>query len=202
LLRLSISRPDPTVAVVHVAGEIDASTAPELRALLDAPPEQTVRHLLLDLSAVSFLGVGGLSALIAVQRRADTSHHTLTLITGPRCVDRALQITGLQPHFTCYRSLTTAVRAALPTTEDATTANRPDATVTPTIIGSDGHRVGVLASYPIWHGLQLHSLVRQVHYRCSECARYRDSTMAATRGAPAGAETLVCPGCYAEVTGT
>jgi anti-anti-sigma factor len=202
LLRLAISRPHATVAVVHAAGEIDASTAPELRALLNTPPAQTVRHMLLDLSGVTFLSAAGLSVLIAAQRRADTLRHALSLVTGPHCVDRALQITGLQDQFTYYRSLTTAVRACLPPSEDEATVVSGPAAAATGLVGSDGHRVGILQSYPCWQGLQLHSLVRQIHYRCSECERPRDSTMAATRETPDGAGTLVCPACYGRLTGT
>lgn len=51
----------------------------------------------------------------------------------------------------------------------------------------------IIGSYPVWQGLQLHSLAAAACYRCAECRRARTSAMVAltTDGA------TVCPGCYA-----
>jgi anti-anti-sigma factor len=188
------------VAVVHVAGELDASTAPDLRAALDSPSEQAPTTLVIDLSAVTFLGAAGLSVLIAAQRRADDTQHTLALITGPHCVERILHVTGLRRHFSCYRSLPDVLCTGAPQPDEPTHSGNDIAPVT-AIACRDGHPVEVLESYRPWHGLQLHSLAGQAHYVCTVCGRARDTTMAATHEIPAGVDALVCPGCYARITG-
>ncbi|MEU4674821.1 STAS domain-containing protein [Amycolatopsis sp. NPDC023774] len=62
-LRLSVERPDRDLVMVRVAGDLDAASAPRLRELLDARLRSTVRAVVLDLSAVTFLGTAGLRAL-------------------------------------------------------------------------------------------------------------------------------------------
>lgn len=57
------------------------------------------------------------------------------------------------------------------------------------------HEVDVLASYPMWAGLRLHSLASAATFRCSRCGHHRESTMAATSNADSAA--MLCPICYA-----
>lgn len=57
------------------------------------------------------------------------------------------------------------------------------------------HGVAILASYPMWAGLRLHSLANATTFRCSRCGHHRESTMAATSNADSAA--MLCPTCYA-----
>jgi anti-sigma B factor antagonist len=102
LLRLSVSRPTSSATVVVIAGELDAATAPRLAAFLNNRLASTVTILVLDLSAVSFLGSAGLGVLIHARQRATAAGCDLHLITGTHCVDRALQITGIADDFACH----------------------------------------------------------------------------------------------------
>ena len=80
--------------VIHVSGEIDTLTAPALS-------EQLSRRLpaaplvVLDLSAVTFLGSAGLAALVAAKEDAAQRGAVLRLVCGSRIVTRALEATGL-----------------------------------------------------------------------------------------------------------
>lgn len=56
----------------------------------------------------------------------------------------------------------------------------------------DGTPVTVLASYPTWGGLRLHSLATPTRYRCGACDRVRESALVAT-----GEQILACPACFA-----
>jgi anti-sigma B factor antagonist len=102
LLRLSVSRPTSSATVVGIAGELDAATAPRLAAFLNNRLASTVTILVLDLSAVSFLGSAGLGVLIHARQQATAAGCDLYLITGTHCVDRALQITGIADDFACH----------------------------------------------------------------------------------------------------
>lgn len=86
---------------VVVTGEIDHSTTGVLQAhLLTRLGQPHVRELVLDLSGVTFLNAGGLTAIAAVRSRAGQAAVRLVLRCGEqRAVLRPLQITGLLEFF-------------------------------------------------------------------------------------------------------
>jgi anti-sigma B factor antagonist len=90
------------VAVIEVGGELDAATAPRLAELLIPRLASTLRNVVLDLSAVTFLGVAGLSVLIHAHHQGRAHGCRLRLLTGPHCVNRALHIAGLDDEFACH----------------------------------------------------------------------------------------------------
>jgi anti-anti-sigma factor len=71
-LGLRLHRPDRGRMVLHVAGELDRLTAPVLVAFVDERlgREPPGTHLTIDLTETSFVDLGGLNALLDVQRRA------------------------------------------------------------------------------------------------------------------------------------
>jgi anti-sigma B factor antagonist len=102
---ITVERPAPGVRVVRVAGDLDLATAPRLSsAVLD---DVGCRRLVVDLSAVTFLGSTGLSALLAcgedrVLRLVGVEH---------RPVARPLAITGLDALFLTHSSVPEALAA-------------------------------------------------------------------------------------------
>jgi anti-sigma B factor antagonist len=90
---------DGTVTLT-VVGEVDAFTAPRLRSLIASQLEGQPRELVLDLSAVEFLGSAGLAALVETQMLARDRDVALRLIATSRAVIRPLQGTGLIDLFT------------------------------------------------------------------------------------------------------
>lgn len=88
----------PGVAVLSVAGEIDMLESDAIRSrlveLLRAPEAQLV---VLDLSAVRFMGSHGLTAVVQAQRTAAGLGRTLRGVTGDgnRAVTRPVTIAGL-----------------------------------------------------------------------------------------------------------
>jgi len=89
----------PEGLCVAVAGEVDADTAPRMKAeLLDA-----VRHhrlVTVDLSAVTFMDSQGLAALIRARKEAESCGGTLHLDAVPARILKLLQLTGLHTVFT------------------------------------------------------------------------------------------------------
>ncbi|OZM72880.1 hypothetical protein CFN78_11475 [Amycolatopsis antarctica] len=65
----------------------------------------------------------------------------------------------------------------------------------PSIRPGNGEPVPIIASYPPWQGLQLHSLAVAVEFRCGPCGLRHESAMVATSPG-----TLVCPSCYARLS--
>jgi anti-anti-sigma factor len=77
--------------VVHVAGEIDLATAPELQACLQALDGVVV----VDLPEVAFLDSSGIAVLVAARKRLSASGGDLTLHNANDMVSRTLEAVGL-----------------------------------------------------------------------------------------------------------
>lgn len=102
--------PVPGVAVVRVSGEIDMLTSPALReAVAAALPGR--RALVLDLTAVAFLGTSGLAALIEARSAAQRDGLQLWLCCAQRAVLRPLRIAGLVELFQITDTTDTALAA-------------------------------------------------------------------------------------------
>ncbi|MFF3222948.1 STAS domain-containing protein [Nocardia suismassiliense] len=109
VLRFSVCRPRRDIAVMLVVGEIDLGTAPSFRDQLRRLFGDGAAMVVLDLSPVTFLGAAGLRVLVDAQTQAEKTRRRMVLITEARCVDRALEVTGLAPSFHRVRSLDAAL---------------------------------------------------------------------------------------------
>jgi anti-sigma B factor antagonist len=86
-LSTRFSRDDGTV-VVHVAGEIDAATAPFLRdALIGVIDEQGSLSVRIDLGEVSVIDSTGLSVLASALMRIQEKGGQLTLANPPPALE-------------------------------------------------------------------------------------------------------------------
>jgi anti-sigma B factor antagonist len=94
LVTIEVAR-DDTSARLTVTGEVDSSSAPQVRTRLDGVLDAGARDVTIDLSGVSFLDSAGLCVLAAAHRRAVRSDVRLTVIATSRAVIRPMQITGL-----------------------------------------------------------------------------------------------------------
>ncbi len=97
---MAIERPRPGVIVMSVFGALDMVTVPRFARLLQERLESTARAVVLDLTAVSFLGVEGVKVLAQADLRAHITGKLLSLVTGVRAVDRPLEAVGLAERFT------------------------------------------------------------------------------------------------------
>lgn len=78
---------------VHVAGDLDIATVPQLERTLCEPQLQT--HLVvLDLSKLAFMDCSGVHAIINASIRARTAGHRLVLVHGSPDVNRVFTLTG------------------------------------------------------------------------------------------------------------
>ena len=89
-------RQAPAGTVLHVAGEVDTYAADDLRRYLGLLPEEPGDVLLVDLSAVTFMGCTALSTLAEAQTRLGPR---LVVGARSRVVSRLLELTGLTPVF-------------------------------------------------------------------------------------------------------
>lgn len=99
------------LGVITVSGEIDIYTAPRLKECLLAVLDEGVEHVVVDLSAVTFIDSTALGVLIGGVRRINDSGGEMALIVAGRSVRRVLSITGLDRVFAIYDSRAAAVEA-------------------------------------------------------------------------------------------
>lgn len=104
-----IDRPLHDVPVLEVVGDVDLRTAPELAEHLSHLLASTTPPVVvLDLRAVTFLGVAGLSVLVNVHLRARLQHTTLRIVANTPPVCRALTVAALHQPLVVYPQLAAA----------------------------------------------------------------------------------------------
>ncbi|TDB71479.1 STAS domain-containing protein [Micromonospora sp. KC723] len=99
---------------LRLAGELDLSTSGELNETIDRLATQGERHLLLDLSELTFCDSTGIAAFVRGDNRASAAGGWLRLTGASGRVDRVLQVTGLAD-----------VLRYIPDTMDPATPSRP-----------------------------------------------------------------------------
>ncbi|MFI0793089.1 STAS domain-containing protein [Micromonospora rubida] len=82
-------------ACLRLAGELDLSTAPELNAALDRLADQGERHLLVDLTDLTFCDSTGIAAFVRADNRAAARGGWLRVTGATGRVERVLKVTGL-----------------------------------------------------------------------------------------------------------
>jgi anti-sigma B factor antagonist len=88
-------------AWVHVAGELDLATSPQLRETLrEAQPD--ARLVVLDLREVTFIDSAGVDLILEAARDAGREGHRLMLVRGPAHVDRVLALAGVSAQISTF----------------------------------------------------------------------------------------------------
>jgi len=98
------------VSVVGVSGDIDLLTAPTLERVIGAVLADGPAALVIDLSAVEFLGSVGLKILAATYEKLGKSAVFGVVARGP-ATRRPIHLTGLDKTFPMYPSLDEALSA-------------------------------------------------------------------------------------------
>lgn len=97
--------------MIAVGGEVDAHTAPRLRAALDrAFADAGARPVVLDLTDVSFLGSRGLTALVDAHRAASAASPLRVVVDHTRPVIRPIHLLGLEGVLSLFRNVEDALR--------------------------------------------------------------------------------------------
>ena len=102
------------VPVLRVTGDVDLSTAQELRAATNGLLARRDGLLVIDLSGVSFLDSAGLKVLDEVQQQALDANGRIALVCPQRRLLRLLQITGLDERFPIHATAESAATAEGP----------------------------------------------------------------------------------------
>ena len=95
--------------VLRVTGEIDVYTAPDLRERVVHLIDNGTRHLIIDLSPVTFLDSTGLGVLVGSLRRLRAHGGSLKLVISAKRIMEIFRITGLNRAFALYPSVPDAM---------------------------------------------------------------------------------------------
>jgi anti-sigma B factor antagonist len=99
-------------AVLSVTGEVDISNAADLRTAIERAAARAF-EVWLDLSALTFMDVRGVHALIDARIRLIEANTRLTLICPEGPVLRILALTGFDRMFELHGSFSAATHATL-----------------------------------------------------------------------------------------
>lgn len=108
-LRISITQPSKSVTLCAVAGEVDQYTVEKFRRDLIGCLNTAAPTVVVDLSRATYFGVAGLRVLMEARDWTGHTRRTLRLVTGPRCVDRLLEVASDTIAFEVAPDLASAV---------------------------------------------------------------------------------------------
>lgn len=98
--------------VVTARGELDLVAAPQLRSVLADPSVCGAPHLVVDLSAVSFIDSTAISTLVAGRRLAASRGGRTVLVTDPSgAVQRVMQVLRMQQVMEIVHSVDIALKS-------------------------------------------------------------------------------------------
>jgi anti-anti-sigma factor len=80
-------------AWVHLTGELDVDTTPQLEQTLSDPDSQA-RLVVVDMRELAFMDSSGVHAIVNASARARQRGSRLVILRGPRDVDRVFSLTG------------------------------------------------------------------------------------------------------------
>ncbi|PXX59870.1 anti-anti-sigma factor [Nocardia tenerifensis] len=93
-MSMSVTSPSERVTLCALAGEVDFYTAAQFRSELIGSLHTAAPLVVVDLSQVTFFGIAALHVLIEARDWAERTDRRIRLVTGPRCVDRLLEVAG------------------------------------------------------------------------------------------------------------
>ncbi len=103
----------PEAVLVHAKGEIDSSTAGELRSQLEAALRQAgaqqSRLLIVDLQYVTYFGSAGLNAVLDCHKQGLRAGTSVRLVADNDLVVRPIEVTNLDTLLELYPTLPDAL---------------------------------------------------------------------------------------------
>jgi anti-sigma B factor antagonist len=105
-------RRDGAAVVVSLAGELDLYNAADVREALLAACADEPQRLVVDLADVTFIDSTALGVLIEARSRLENKRAFVLAAPGLE-TKRALEISGLDRHFTVHDSVASALAAEL-----------------------------------------------------------------------------------------
>jgi stage II sporulation protein AA (anti-sigma F factor antagonist) len=98
------------ILICRVKGELDHHTAEEFRTFVDYNMENNpVKHLLLDLTHLSFMDSSGIGALIGRYKKVSSTGGRVMVANENKQVSRVFEISGIYEIIKSYSSISKAI---------------------------------------------------------------------------------------------
>lgn len=105
LNQVRVEHSDATSALLSARGEFDIANAGTLTRAVQQQFRRGPREIELDVSAVTFIDVVGVEAILAVAQQLQAIGGSLRLIRPSRVVTRLLRVAGLEATLTAARTM-------------------------------------------------------------------------------------------------
>lgn len=96
--------------VVEVSGEIDVFTSPVLKGAVYDPILQGFRHIIVDMTNVTYMDSSGFGILLGATKRVRPEGGTISLVGCNETITRMLTITRLSTIFHLSKTLEEAIQ--------------------------------------------------------------------------------------------
>ena len=103
-LKHTIEKRDDDTAIVRVTGEVDAYSAPDLRAAFAELEQQEIHFIVADLTRVPFIDSTGLGVLNGVRKRAEDAGGKLVGVCRAANVRKVFETTGFLQLITLHET--------------------------------------------------------------------------------------------------
>jgi anti-sigma B factor antagonist len=97
------------IVVITAVGAVDMLTAPQLQEAVSAVVDRKPAGLVIDLTAVDFLGSAGMQILMGTRNRLGGDTRLAVVADGP-ATSRPLKITGIADYIDLFSSLDVALQ--------------------------------------------------------------------------------------------
>jgi anti-sigma B factor antagonist len=87
-------------ALIEVIGELDLASVPTFQAAVRDVDLTCQRRVVLDLARLEFIDAAGLHAVLDLHEACLAADTVLTILPGPRNVQRVFELAGLERLFT------------------------------------------------------------------------------------------------------
>jgi anti-sigma B factor antagonist len=120
-LQLTIDESAGSYVVLSVEGELDVSTAPQLREALMSVVARLYGTVILDLSGVGFIDSSALGVILSAWKQIKAQDGSMAIASPTPRITRIFEITGLTLSFPVCPSVPEALAAAGPQPEPPST---------------------------------------------------------------------------------
>ena len=109
-MKIEVQERDGATVVV-IDGDVDMSTAPELRQSLQRLVSDSKTPIVIDLSSVPYIDSSGLATLVECYQGTKRFQGTMALAGLSETVLEVFRMTHLDKHFTIYQSVEDGVKS-------------------------------------------------------------------------------------------
>jgi anti-anti-sigma factor len=104
------------LVILSIAGQLDATTAPELDAALMSASDAGSRYMLLNCTRLTYVSSAGLRILLKVYKQLKPTNGMLALTALQPHIREIFELTGFTNLFSIHDSREAAIRALTPPT--------------------------------------------------------------------------------------